>query len=144
MGIFGDLDVEAAADDPFAIEDGTYNATITECSVKDNKDKTKKGLTFKYQITDDGKMHGRKAQEWKNIPSSDDPQDVKDRDASYLKQRLLSIGIPADRINTFEPEDALGTDVVITVKNKDGFANVNRVILPESDSSDAGTSFADL
>ena len=135
MGIFGDLDLEAAADDPFAIDDGTYEAVITAAEVKMNKKETDNYLVLTYTIPNylDGDSN-RKVQEWKKIPKASDPD--KDRDASYLKQRLLSIGVPNERINSFEPEDALGADVVITVKSKDGYTNVQRVAL-----SDGGNGF---
>lgn len=144
MGIFGDLDVQAAADDPFAVDDGTYNATITKSEVKQSKDETKTGLMLTYQITDEGSMNERKVSEWKTIPKPGDEN--ADSAASWLKQRLLSIGIPADRINSFEPEDALGIDVVITVKNNNGYANVNKVVLANeaAGSSSGGNSFAGL
>jgi hypothetical protein len=144
MGIFGDLDVQAAADDPFAVDDGTYNATISACEVKPTKDETKTGLILTYTITDEGNMTGRKVSEWKQIPKPGDSN--ADSAASWLKQRLLSIGIPSDRINSFEPDDAIGIDVVITVKNNNGYANVNKVVLAggSASSSDSGNSFANL
>lgn len=145
MSIFGDLDVQAAADDPFAVEDGTYNATVTKCEVKKSKDESKTGLMLTYTITDEGSMQGRNATEWKTIPRAGD-EDA-DRAASFLKQRLLSLGVPADRINSFTPEDAIGVDVVITVKNKDGYANINRVEQPkagEAATAASGNAFANL
>lgn len=145
MGIFGDLDVQAAADDPFAIDDGTYTAVVTGSEVKQNKDGNKNFLVLEYTIEDDGAMSGRKASEWKNIPEPGD--DNADRSASFLKQRLLSLGVPADRINSFEPEDALGVTVVISVKNKDGYANVNKVEQPRDTAgspSASGNAFAGL
>src|SRR5690349_16508769 len=133
MGIFGDLDLTQAADDPFAIEDGTYEAIITKAEVKRNKNDTDNFLVFTYTIDDGTK---RQAQEWKKIPKAG--SEGAERDASYLKQRLLSIGVPNERLNSFTPEDALGTEVVITVKaNDSGFPNINRVAL-----SDGGDGFA--
>lgn len=142
MGIFGDLDVQAAADDPFAVDDGTYTGTVTKSEVKKNKDETKTFLVLEYTIEDDGPMGGRKASEWKNIPEAGDEN--ADRSASFLKQRLLSLGVPPDRINSFEPEDALGVEVVFTVKNKDGYANVTKVEQPRTATSDSGSAFAGL
>lgn len=142
MGIFGDLDVQAAADDPFAVDDGTYTGTVTKSEVKKNKDETKTFLVLEYTIEDDGPMGGRKASEWKNIPEPGDEN--ADRSASFLKQRLLSLGVPPDRINSFEPEDALGVEVVFTVKNKDGYANVTKVEQPRGATSDSGSAFAGL
>lgn len=144
MGIFGDLDVEAAADDPFAVDDGTYNGTITKCEAKPTKNGDKIGLTLEYTITDEGPMAGRKVSEWKHIPRSGDENAA--NAASFLKQRLISIGVPADRINSFEPEDALGTDVVFTVKKNGEYTNVTRVALPDGggSTSDGGNAFASL
>jgi len=144
MGIFGDLDVQAAADDPFAVDDGTYTGTVTKSEVKKNKDETKTFLVLEYTIEDDGPMGGRKASEWKNIPETGDEN--ADRSASFLKQRLLSLGVPPDRINSFEPEDALGVEVVFTVKNKDGYTNVSRVVLADGANAEAesGNAFANL
>jgi hypothetical protein len=146
MGIFGDLDLSAASDDPFKIEDGTYEAVITKAEVKRNKADTDNFLVLTYTIDDGTK---RQAQEWKKIPSNPSADDY-ERSKSYLKQRLLSIGIPNERINAFEPDDAIGTEVVITVKeNSDGFPNINKVVLASdaggsTDTGSAGNAFASL
>lgn len=147
MSIFGDLDVESAADDPFALDDGTYKGVVEKCEVKDSKDGSKKGLFITYMVDDaDSKMNGRRATEWKTIPQSKDEEDA-DRAASFLKQRLLSFGIPADRINSFTPEDAIGVDVVFSVKKNGEYTNVTRVARPDTgggSTSSAGNAFAGL
>lgn len=145
MGIFGDLDLASASDDPFSVDDGTYEAVVTKAEVRKNKNETDNFLVLEYTIEDDGNMSGRKVSEWKKIPKQD-AEDF-DRAASFLKQRLLSIGIPNERINTFEPDDALGASVVITVKTKDGYANVNKVALSDGSdgsASDSGNAFSSL
>lgn len=146
MGIFGDLDLASASDDPFSVNDGTYEAVVTKAEVRQNKNETDNFLVLEYTIEDDGNMSGRKVSEWKKIPKQG-AEDF-DRAASFLKQRLLSIGIPNERINSFEPDDALGADVVITVKTKDGYANVNKVATLTDEQvdriADGGNAFSSL
>jgi hypothetical protein len=145
MGLFGDLDVAAAADDPFAIDDGTYRGIVSECSVKESN-AGKKGLSLVYTVTDEeSPMAGRNASEWKTIPSDDDDMSDSERAraASFLKQRLKSLGIPEDRMNDFEPEDAIDLEVLFTVKtNHKGdntYVNVTKVVLADSGPADTGS-----
>ena len=134
MSLFGDLDV-AGAIDPFEIPDGTYKAVTGEVKRETSKDGSKVGLTLKYTIDDeDSPYNGRKASEWKTIPKGQESED--DRKAlGYLKQRLNSLGVPEDKMNSVEPEELNDIPVVITIKNNNGYVNVNRVALREEDAS---------
>lgn len=131
MSLFGDLDLQSAADDPFAVEDGTYDAVVTESVVKDQKkDTSKKGLALKYQI-EGGPMNGRKVSDWRNIPMDKNDENY-DTDRSFLKGRLTAFGIPEERFGTFDAPDALGARVTITVKNREvdgvNYTNVTKVV----------------
>ena len=46
---------------------------------------------------------------------------------SFLKMRLKSLGVPETRMNTLQPEDLVGTDVVITVKKNGESTNITKV-----------------
>lgn len=142
MGLFGDLDVASAADNPWDVDDGTYEVTVTSAKVGPTKDGKKKGLTLEYTITTEGKMKGRKVQEWKEIPQPADPQNLtpeEDKQASFLKMRLSTLGIPEKQMNTIDTDDLVAIDAVITVQNKDGYTNVKKLVLaadaPASSSS---------
>lgn len=150
MSLFGDLDLQSAADDPFAVEDGTYDAVVSESVVKDQKkDPSKKGLALKYKI-EDGPMAGRSVSDWRNIPMDKNDENY-DTDRSFLKGRLTAFGIPESRFATFDAPDALGARVTITVKNREvdgvNYTNVTKVVA-RSDStagSDSGSNaFAGL
>lgn len=140
MGLFGDLDIAAAADNPFAVDPGTYPATVSDVVVKESKDKTKTGLNFTYTITGEGPMVGRNVSEWKTLPTPANPKNPTAEEAqalSFLKMRLASLGIPEARMNSIVPEDLVGIDVVITVKQKDEYTNVTKVVLADESSNNA-------
>lgn len=141
MSIFGDLDLAAAADDPFAVNDGTYGAILTECTAGPTKKGDKKGMTFTYTIdeSEDTAMMGRKIVEWLEIPTPADPQNLTSEEqtkASRLKARLLSLGVPQERINYVTTGDLLGTSCVIrlvtTEKNGNSYQNVRELRLRDA------------
>jgi len=124
--LFGDLDLENAPDDPNAIPDGTYRAFLTDVKKGPTKDNSKVGVTFKFKISE-GDYDGSEVTEWKSA-NRDDDQKTK----GYLKQRIISLGVPADRINVVDPGDLIGKDCYITVKNRNGYTNVNKVTLADA------------
>lgn len=126
--IFGDLDIANAEDNPFAVPDNTYEAYVTNAKVGLTKAGDKLGLTIEYSI-DGGDQNGKKVSEFKHVPRSNDVMEpaIRARAASFLKMRLSSLGVPDDKMNELDPTDLIGTPVVITVKTKDGYTNVNRV-----------------
>jgi predicted P-loop ATPase len=143
MSLFGDLDIASAADDPFALKDGTYAATITKCSVQDTSDGEGKGFTLEYTAhdCDDESMEGRKQSEWLTIPQVVGGEFV-DREKgpthlSFLKRRLRSLGVPEDQMNSVEPDDVLDLEVFITVKRSGDYVNIKKLVLAD----DSATGF---
>lgn len=48
-----------------------------------------------------------------------------------LKRRLLSIGVPEDKVNVVGRDDLVGTDVILTTSlNPRGYAQIERVTVP--------------
>lgn len=139
MSLFAGLDLESAADDPFAIPDGTYDAVISEVKVGPTKDGSKTGMTTIFKIDDDESEHnGKTASRWLLIPEVADPQNPTPDEAkalSFLKSHLLACGIPAERVNDVSADDLVGTNVTITIKNKDGYVNIRKVEVRESSDS---------
>ncbi len=139
MGLFGELDVQSAADDPFKVPANVYEATVTDVEVKPTQDNSKVGMTIIYTVTADsaeGEHVGKTVREWKQIPQPADPKKLSADDKramSFLKSRLLDLGIPENRINTVEPGDLIGKDVTIQVKEgKNDFMNVAKVTLKQN------------
>lgn len=145
MGLFGDLDVQSAADNPFDIPDGTYVCIINDVKVGPTKPKdgvTKIGMTLNYRI-DEGEKEDSNISEWKHVPAPEDLEssnsDIKkaaERSMSFLKSRMIDLGIPADRINDLEPEDLLGIRCSVTVAKNGQYTNVKRVALIEESGGD--------
>lgn len=132
MSLFGDLDIASAADNPFEIPANSYEATVTDVRVGKTRDESKVGMTFIYTIQS-GEYEGQDITEWKQIPTPADPHNLttdEKRSMSFLKQRLLSLGVPEDRMNSVKEDELIGADVVVTVKpGKNGYTNVSRVEL---------------
>ena len=129
--IFGDLDIASAEDNPFGVPDNTYETYLTEAEVKTSK-AGNKGLALTYRVAS-GDHEGKNISEWKNIPTPEDPKNpsAEDKTAmSWLKQRLISLGVPESRMNTLDPKkDLVGTHLYVTTKTKDGYTNVRNVEL---------------
>lgn len=139
MGLFDELDVASAADNPFGgVPEGVYECTVTNAVVKESDDKfyregvKKVGLMLTYKVTD-GDEAGEEITEYKAIPrpeDKDNPTSDERRAMSFLKQRMLSLGIPENRVNSVEPDDLIGLDCYVTVKKgKNDYMNVTEVKL---------------
>lgn len=137
MGLFGDLDVKSAEDNPWFVPSNTYKADVFSVEVKDGKNG--KGLSIVYKISE-GDHKGKTVSEWKNIPSKAEADTEEGKKAaSYLKMRLASLGVPEARMNDVEPDDLTGTAVIVTVKVNGEYSNVNKVELPDGANNAAGT-----
>lgn len=131
MGLFGDLDVASADDNPWAVPANTYEADVFKVEVKDSQDKAKKGLAITYKISS-GDHEGKTVSEWKEIPQPADPKNPtpdEKKATSYLKMRLGSLGVPESRMNTVDVNDLQGLPVTIKVTVNGDYTNVTRVEL---------------
>lgn len=142
MSLFGELDVDIAAadDNPFEVPAGIYSGFVSDVEVKESQ-KGNQGLMITYTVgPDDAEYAGRTIGEWKNLPVPGDAKAA--QAASFLKLRLLSLGVPEDKINSIEADDLIGTAVVFTVADgKDGYKNIRKVTLDEGSPVDDVTSF---
>lgn len=131
--LFGDLDLDNAPDDPFAIPDGTYKAYLTDVRKGPTKDGKKVGVTFKFKISE-GDHKDQEVTEWKSANPTDDV-----RTKSFLKQRIIGLGVPADRISVIDPEDLIGKEVYITTKSRNGFTNIQNAVPVDAGESSGAT-----
>lgn len=134
MGLFDELDIAGADDNPWLVPDNTYPAVVSNLEVKKDRNDNM-AMTFFYKIKE-GDYADREISEYKRMPHSSDKDKLegaeKERAKSYIKMRLASLGIPEERMNEVEKDDLIGIDCYITVKNNKGYANINNVTL-ESD-----------
>jgi hypothetical protein len=131
MGLFDELDVASAADNPWAIPDNTYECVVSDLEVKQNK-KGNMGMILKYKVIS-GEYEGSEISEYKRIPHPKDAEILegkKKSDAlSYIKMRLASLGIPESRMNDVTKDDLVGIECYVSTKDNDGFTNVRNITL---------------
>jgi len=133
MGLFDGIDVESASDDPFAIADGTYEAFVTEIKVGPTKDGSKIGMTTTFKISE-GENEGKLVSRWLMVPEVEDPKNPTADEAralSFLKSHLLSLGVPAEKVNSVDADDLVGTEVYITVRTANGYCNVRKLVVKD-------------
>lgn len=139
MGLFGDLDVASAEDNPWFVPANTYEMDVYKVELKPGKDDKDPGLLFTYKISS-GEHEGKQVTEFKRIPQSQLTKEDKDA-ASYLKMRLASLGVPESKMNSVEPEDLQGLAVIVTVKQNGEYTNVNKVELASAGKPQEFTGF---
>jgi len=132
MGFLADkklADVEVPEDD-YSIANGTYPAMIVDSKLMNPKgDLNRESWQISYRIDPEVEIFGgRYVSEFFDM----DPNLPESRKV-WIKRRLISLGITDAEAEELEPEDVIGTEVTVTVKNKpsaDGtrmYTNVTKV-----------------
>lgn len=138
-GFLSDLGLDNVEADPNHLPDATYLGYLTDCKVVQFKDVSKgKAVVFTYKV-DEGEHKGKTIDEWKPANTFDDATKK-----AWLKQRLLSLGVPESRINAVNPDDLIGTAVKFSVKQKGEYRNVTFVALRDETEADTASVVADL
>lgn len=145
-GLFGDLDMDTVANDPWSVEDGTYHMLLEECSAGPTNKGDKKGMTFKWKVVksdDRPDMLNRYFSEWLEIPVPADPKNLTDEEskkASRLKSRLLSLGVPESRVNLVTTGELTNIEAIIrlgtTSKNGNDYQNIRDLKLVDATGAD--------
>lgn len=141
MGLFDDFDIDM--DDvkaaSFDFEDGSYEFEISEARVQ-NGSKKKEDDTFfiiSYSLNDgvDGTYN-----EWFTIAQDGEVTQRAKQSLSFLKARLIDLGLEAASLNELDPEDLEGTRGTLQLKTtksaKGEFQNVRNVKVGESEEAD--------
>lgn len=123
MGLFDDFDIdmdEVKAAGSFDFEDGHYSFEVSEALVqqgtKNDPDDTK--FIIKYDLNDG---EAGTYWEWFTIAVDGDSEAAKAKQSlSFLKNRLLDLGIPASELNTIDPEDLEGITGTLELKTTSG------------------------
>lgn len=145
-GFLNDLGLSKASADPNFIPEGKYPAFISKLQIKDVKKKAEQGggtgkaLIITYKVTnDDPSYSGKTKTEFKSLPELNPDGSFKtdedEKNAAYLKQRLLSIGVPSEEMDNMNQEDILGTPVWITLVASGEYVNVRQVEVREEEIS---------
>lgn len=122
-GFLADLGLDSVEADPNAIPDGKYAAYVYDAKIVAYKDTSKgKALVLTYKIAPGSIHSGKTVDEWKSCNKFDDA-----RSKGYLKQRILSLGVPENRMADLDPNDLKGTAVYITTKKNGEYTNARMV-----------------
>lgn len=125
-----------------ALPDGQYVGFVSEAKIVTKKDGNL-ALVLTYTVQDDDSQHnGHKQVEWRTFPRMVEIDGVQryaeekdERDARFLKMRLLSLGIKDDEIPKLEVADIQGTPVKFTVRTNNGYKNIRWVETLDASSS---------
>lgn len=130
MGFLNDLGLDSVESDPGTFPDGKYRGFLFDCKMVQYKDTSKgQALVLTYKIAD-GPHKGKTIDEWKTANAFDDAQKK-----SWLKQRITSLGVPESRLNSVEPNDLIGTEIIFTKKQKGEYHNVTYVEVATADNT---------
>lgn len=125
--LLGDLGLDDVSANPNFVADGGYVAVVTYKVGGSKKNPNHRYLIFSYAIetTADGsptEYKDKKISEWKSAMPDDDAQTK-----SFLKQRIMSFGVPEEEVSRFNMQTVQGGRFLIEVKNNGDFTNINRV-----------------
>jgi hypothetical protein len=120
-GFLNDLGLENVEADPNFIAAGPYPAIITKSEVKPKSGEQVGNnwiLTYTIQA---GKFQGKTQSEFFDLNPQGDKAEIK---KSFLKKRVLSLGVPENQISNMDPQFAVGLAGVVTIKHGNGYQNV--------------------
>lgn len=107
--IFQGINWDEGSDNPFGLEPGIYETTISEAKIE-RSEKGNLGLWLTF--TDDNKKSIRK---WTTMPEPDQDKETYARNTSFLRMLLRSLEIPEGKWGDLEPADFETLDCTIVV-----------------------------
>lgn len=136
-----DLKLSDAPTDPNFLPEGKYPAFVSKLNTKETKSGNALIITYKIDPLD-AENQGKIKTEFKSLPTIDKEtgqyaDDDSKRNAAFLKQRLISLGVPdGPEMDTLSQEDLLGTPVWITILKTGDYYNIRQVELREEGSGE--------
>lgn len=107
----------------YEIPDDTYEFVVSDIYVRKGSEKKPdmSWVNIEYQVGSEGKTYT----EWFTLPeNASAPTEDELKKLGWYKQRILSLGIPEDKINSFSREEVVGTQGVLTLRTKNGWQNI--------------------
>jgi len=138
MSLIGDYDIDLTAVEAPAYDntlpDDIYKWQLGDVYIQDGSKKfpEKKWIVFKYLVGDTGKTFSELFQ----LPL--DPHNPTDKEISRLgfyKQRLVSLGIAPENVNTVTADDIVGSTGTFELRTANGYQNIRNFKVDGSDGS---------
>jgi hypothetical protein len=147
-GFLNDLGLHSVSADPNAIPDGKHPGYVAAIKIQEpnpTSNNNHRALIITYKIDENHPdLNGRSKTEYKTMPNMVEikndltgevtfdfatPEDSKH--ASYLKQRMLSLGVPEQELGNVQIEQITGTPVWFTVAARGEYHNIVAVSVRE-------------
>jgi hypothetical protein len=131
-GLFAGLDMNTVPSDPFNVPPDAYECTVSDVRIETTKGTTPNtGMVFEYTVRT-GDHAGKKIKDWKTFPqiapgTKPTPEEL--GQLSWIKSRMLSLGVPEEKINSVTPDFFKGIDVIVTTVKNGDYVNVKTVKL---------------
>lgn len=141
-GFLNDLGLENVSEDPNHIADGLYRAFVYGSEVRTKQSTGTKSWVLTYKIAPGQQHAGQTQQEWFDLDPKGDNAELK---RSFLKKRVLSLGVPESKINSIQPNDLVGIEVSMKIVHRNGYQNVGNIDLAGGGATPAASAdIADL
>lgn len=109
MSLFSDINWDEGSDNPFGLDPGTYETTISEASIERSANGN---LGLWLTFSDD---NGKTIRKWTTMPEEgQDPKEYS-RNTSFLRLLLRNLEIPESRWSSLTPDDFVTLDAVVIV-----------------------------
>lgn len=116
------IDPDEIPDGPsYDVPDGTYLFEVGRTFTWESDEGDRRSFVIEYLVDDEEGTTGTTS-EWFNLPVEPDaPTEAEVKKLGFLKQRLISLGIPREDLGAFEGEEvvgAVGTLQLVTTAGK--------------------------
>ena len=149
MSLFADLNLEnVKVNQPNTLPDGSYVGFVSNIRTIKKKDGNV-ALVLTFTVNDENdEQHNNAQDEWRTFPkmmeidgNSRFATEADEKNAIFLKQRLMSLGVEDDDIPTLDIADLVGTPVTFVVASNKGYKNVRNVTRTTAASNGSGVDF---
>lgn len=129
-GFLNDLGLDNVEADPNYMADGEYPGFVYDAKVITKKKDGTTQLVLTYKAAPEAPKHSGQTQDefYKIGAAPGNPASgPSEANKSWLKRRMLSLGVPESKINEIDVTDLVGTPVFFTIKHANGYQNIGDV-----------------
>ena len=146
MSLFADLNLDTVkVNQQNILPDGSYIGYVSNVRTIKKKDGNV-ALVLTFTVNDEtSEEHSNSQDEWRTFPKMVDidgqsrfASETDEKNAVFLKQRLLSLGVAEDEIAILDPADLIGVPVSFVVATNKTYKNVRQVSKLNGDASSNG------
>jgi hypothetical protein len=141
-GFLNDLKLESVESDPNYIADGQYPGYIFDSKIVTKKKDQTQQWVITYKIAPEANRHaGQTQDEFYNVGAAPGRPETGPSEAnkSWLKKRVLGLGVPENSLAALDPKDVIGTPVTITIVHRNGYQNIGDAVVRSENAGPSST-----